>query len=726
MGKMTKVYLCLVFVLSIKFLYSSDNSAKQLSSILNANILANEIIFDKQNNTIIAKGDVDVSRGNQRLLADKLFYNKLKDTILVQGNIKLLDSKNIFFSDTFKLSGDMKQGVAYSITGVLSDGSLVAANKLEKKSDQLHQLDQVVYSPCKLCRKSSEQPTWQVKSRHIMWDKVKDKIVHTDARLEIKGVPIAYTPYLSHYGPNIQRSSGFLSPTLGISNDLGAIVGVPYYWAINTDKDLTVTPFYTRDALIGLLRYHQKFCSGFLDIESSFTNSYLTNEKKQKTPRGHLKAIALFNINQHWRGGVDFNRVLDKTYLKKYKFLGYNNDLFLTSRIFGEGFFGRNYTLLEGIYFQDLSKNSSVDDTPFIIPSVSVDMSTKPGWNNGVFFLSGNVLNLQRRKGHNLQRAITDVGWRSNLIHDRGVVSDIMLSLRGDLYYISNFDMGANDYSGTVSRYIPKLHVKFMYPLYKHLSSGRMVVAPVVGCTITKVNSNPVHMPNEDASFALFDDVNMFSSNHIIGKDLVDAYSRINYGLQIAYYSKYFGNSSIFVGQSYNLTGLSRQLLSLGVQDDRSDYVIKLNLKYKEWLKIVNNALLSKRSLYAKKNISSVRVGKPILKVKVKYIKFSREIASKELEQMEQKISTQVANNWSLHIKSINNLGSKGGALSQEGGVTYKDDCFTCRTTLSKSFFTHKDLRPNVTFMIRFSFKTLGEVEFSDRRDDDLDYYTNH
>ena len=711
-----RIYIAFFINLLIICNASPNKSApKEKTALLQANLLADEIIFDKQNNIINAKGNVDVRHQKQRLLSNLLTYNKTTNTMVAKGNVKFIDSqKNIFFGEFFQLSGDMKKGMANSITGILSDGSLVAANKLEKKDNKIHQLDQSVYSPCKLCRKSKEPPTWQIKSRHTIWDKNKDKIIHTDARLEIKGIPVIYTPYLSHYGPNAQRKSGFLSPTLGLSNDLGMIIGIPYYWAIASDKDLTLTPFYTRDASIAFLHYRQKFCSGSLNIEGSLTkNSLSQNTKKIKKLRGHLKASASWNINKNWRTGVEFNRVLDKTYLKKYKFLGYNNDLFFTSRLYGEGFFKKNYVLIEGVHFQDISETNNDDNIPFVTPSINIDFSTEPGWKNGIFFFSGNVLNIQRRKSYNVRRLIGALGWYSHTTSNIGVVSYIKFSLRNDLYHVSNF----NKYSGTSFRYIPKIHMKFMYPLYKQLQGGRMIISPLIGCTVTKTGNNPSKIPNEDSSFTLFDDINMFSVNHIIGKDLIDSYSRINYGIQFTYYSQSLGNSSLFIGQSYNINRLSKKLTDLGILNKQSDYVIKCDLKYKDWLVLSNNTLLAKQSFNTKKNISLLQLGKPIFKIDTKYIKFSKEFTLNTLEQIEQKFSSQFTERWSAHVQHIRNLGKNNYTLSQEAGITYKDDCFTCKTTLSKSFFTHKDLKPNVTFLIQLSFKNLGDVEFSDKRD---------
>ena len=42
----------------------------------------------------------------------------------------------------------------------------------------------------------------------------------------------------------MKRKSGFLSPVYGNSSTLGYITGIPYYYALAPNADITVTPEY--------------------------------------------------------------------------------------------------------------------------------------------------------------------------------------------------------------------------------------------------------------------------------------------------------------------------------------------------------------------------------------------------------------------------------------------------------------------------------------------------
>ena len=58
---------------------------------------------------------------------------------------------------------------------------------------------------------------------------------------EIHDIPVFYAPRLSHPDPSVERRSGFLTPSFQDTRNLGEGLTIPYFWAIDKDKDLTIT-----------------------------------------------------------------------------------------------------------------------------------------------------------------------------------------------------------------------------------------------------------------------------------------------------------------------------------------------------------------------------------------------------------------------------------------------------------------------------------------------------
>ena len=368
---LTTFLLCLVYLASGPSKADEQHSLEKNLSNEKTLMLADSVDFDQHKDIVRARGHVQVARDKMTLYADEITYDRKADLIVAQGNVRLVDAdNNMSFAHRIELSGDFKEGVAHAIRGIMADDALFAANSIKRTNGTRNQFNQVAYTPCEVCRSDPHKsPTWQIKSRHMIWDEVSGDITHADARLEIGDIPVIYTPYLSHPGPTVKRRSGFLSAILGGGGGLGAIVGVPYFWAIDKDKDLTVTPFYTKENPLLWWVYRQSFCQGFFKFESSVTHSKYkrgpTNrEKVENRLRGHVKTSAQVNITRNWRAGFNIHRTLDDTYLKKYRFLGQTRDHFLTSDLYAESFWKRNYARIEAISFQSLTQNDSASHPP--------------------------------------------------------------------------------------------------------------------------------------------------------------------------------------------------------------------------------------------------------------------------------------------------------------------------------------------------------------------------
>ena len=106
-----------------------------------------------------------------------------------------------------------------------------------------------MYSPCDLCRDDpSAPPIWQLKAREIDHDKELQLVEFRDSVMEIDGWPVFYSPYISMPDPSVKRASGFLPPSVGSSNTLGAHVTIPYFLVLGPDKDVTFAPRFTTRA----------------------------------------------------------------------------------------------------------------------------------------------------------------------------------------------------------------------------------------------------------------------------------------------------------------------------------------------------------------------------------------------------------------------------------------------------------------------------------------------
>ncbi|MEW5729185.1 MAG: LptA/OstA family protein [Pseudomonadota bacterium] len=207
-------------------------------------LVADQIIHDRELGIVTATGNVEIVQTGKTLTADTVSYNLKQDVISASGNVTLVEPDgNVAFSEYFELTGDFKEGVAQEIRVLLADRSRMRASSARRVGGVRTDYDNPAYTACEPCAEDPDrEPLWQVKAKEATHDQATRMIEYRDVWMELGGVPVAYTPYLSHPDPTVKRKSGFLIPTAGVSSSLGTNITVPYFWAIADNQDLTFSP----------------------------------------------------------------------------------------------------------------------------------------------------------------------------------------------------------------------------------------------------------------------------------------------------------------------------------------------------------------------------------------------------------------------------------------------------------------------------------------------------
>jgi LPS-assembly protein len=693
-------------------------------------LFADEIINDDKNKIVTAKGHVEITRDCKTIYADVITYDEKTDIITAFGNVRLHDDKgNVIFSCYAELTGDLKEAFAEEIRAILSDNALLAANQSRRIEDTKNQLELAVYSPCKVCKKDPNlAPLWQIKARRAVLDEETEDVTYTDAFMEFFGVPVMYTPYLSHPSPTVNKRSGILAPIYGGSKDLGFIFGVPFFYDISPDKDITITPVYTKLNPLLIASYRQRFCHGKLRFDFSITKSELikglpTNEREMNEVRGHIDTEGLFDINRNWRAGFDIKRALDETYFRRYKFLGFQDDSFLTSRVYAERFTERDYAMIEAMSYQGLRVVDQQKRTPFIAPSADLNLVSGPSWFGGTFYLDGNLLNLVRERGTKMQRFSATGSWRRETIYDEGYVVDLNASLRQDVYHIEDFRrplrpnrplINNKEFTGTRARFFPQFTGDIKYPFIKFIENARLIIEPIVGLVAAIPHVKNREIPDEDSNLFEFNDVNLFAPIRFAGLDRIDPGSRLNWGVRTALFSSCFTNTELFLGQSYAFEENDRLQRRRGLHQHLSDYVARASFNYRDWLSLEGRFMFDRRDLSAKRNESTASIGPAVLRVSAMYSRLPRVFEPTfATEQILYKVGSNFAENWTAEVYQYRELGRKGGKLTQGASLTYTDECFTFVTRAYKDFYVDRDVRPGWTFGFALVFKNLGQIAFT-------------
>jgi LPS-assembly protein len=192
-----------------------------------------------------------------RLLeADRVVYDRNTSRVYAEGNARLTETNGtVARAERFDFTDDFKAGFIESLQVDTTDNTHFSAPRAERAGDATI-FDMGAYTACEACKDDPSKPrTWSLKAKRIIHDNAEKMIYYEDASFELLGLPIAYVPFWSSPDPSVKRKSGFLTPAFTYRSQLGAGFGIPYFWALAPDYDLTITPmFFTRQGYHGAVR----------------------------------------------------------------------------------------------------------------------------------------------------------------------------------------------------------------------------------------------------------------------------------------------------------------------------------------------------------------------------------------------------------------------------------------------------------------------------------------
>lgn len=668
---------------------------------------ADTMSHDRQLGVVTASGHVEVSRNNQVLLADHLVYNQRDDILTATGNVSLLEADGtVFFAEYVELTGDLKNGVVRDIRIILADGARIAANGGRRTDGTVHEMSKGVYSACNLCTDDpTRPPLWQVKAVKLTQDNQTHDVSYEDAWLEIKGVPVAYTPYFSHPDPTVKKRSGLLPPSFGSSSDLGMLVQVPYFYNISPSEDVTLTPFIASDEGPGLIGdYRRHFQKGKAQVTASIT------QDSENDVRGHIDSQGRFDIDNSWRWGFDAERATDDTYMRRYRF---GSPQSLTSRLYTEGFRKRNYFAANAYAFQGLQADDDPGTTPVVLPMLDYRHVGQPGKFGGRTRMDVNLLSLARSDGTDTRRFSVDAGYDIPYTGPMGDVYTLSTSLRGDIYQVNDLDRGDGDdtYNGVTERLIPEVALNWRYPFVKSEGPILQIFEPITSFIVSPYGGNPDTIPNEDSLEVEFDDTNLFNSSRFSGLDRVESGPRVNYGARWAAYGAGGGYTSVLFGQSYRLKEDDTFTEDSGLKDNLSDVVGRLQVSPNQYLDLLYRTRLDKEDFTPRRNEFTMSTGPRSLRLSAGYVFFDRQQESEFTDTREEwrsAVTAQINRYWRTTTSVVYDAEEKE-SRSYDMSLIYEDECLIFDTRFARSFYSDRDLVPSDSIIFRVMFKTLGE-----------------
>ncbi len=679
------------WVLSLFMYFFSQNALAQNTQIKEntppISLQADLLKYDQNNDLLMASGQVEIEQDGQILLADEVTYSKTRDIATAKGNVTIVGvNGETYFADEAKLSDGLKSGFAKNISTIMSDGSRFVARSGQRIDGHQIIVTDGVYSACRLCEENpTKPPIWQMRAGRIIHDSQNQNIYYHNARMEIFGVPVIYTPYFSHPEPSVERRSGFVKPSFSFDSKLGAAARNYYYFDIAPDKDATVELSVTskQNSVLGG-EWRQRFEHGELFFEGSINRSTIRGGSdddtilKERDWRGHIFSTGRYDMNDQWRAGFNINRTIDDFYLKDFD---YSSDDILKNDLYLERFSGRNYTNANLTYFQDLRPNIT-EEQPKLTPLIEHKAFGNPNeLFGGRWAMNSQFLNLIRDGDQSMSRLSLHPSWERQDYTKHGLKISSEAILRNDNYWIRDLapgQTGSGDDDQLQSRFLPSAHFKSSYPLIKPIQSSRLLIEPITSLTLSPNQSIDDDIPNEDSRDIQLDISNLFENNRFSGNDRIETGSHAAYGLKTGVYTGTGNSAFLTLGQSYRFTDDNSFPNGSGLENDKSDYVGQIELTMDDTYFLDYRFQFDEDSLKGRRHEMQAAVIKDDYTLRGAYL-FAQAVAGTGItdrQQFQIEGEKQINPTWAVFGSTLNDLSGDAGLLKASAGVEYKNDCF--------------------------------------------------
>ena len=280
-----------------------------------ATLMADQVYVDSAGR-LIAQGSVEIWHGSIRMTAQRVSFDQRHDSLILEGPLTISDGPDtVVLADEAQLAPSLRAGVLTSARLVLDQQLQIAAARMERGTNGVSQLDQVVASSCPVCA-TNPTPLWEIRADRVQHDENNGQLRFYRTQFRLAGVPIFYAPRLDLPAPGNDRLRGVLRPEVHSDSTFGLRVGVPYFIPFGDTQDLTVTPMASTSGMVSLgLRYRLARSNGGIEIGGQISSDDLIPGKDL---RGYGYMRALFHLRNDWVLSADVIGASEASYLDTY------------------------------------------------------------------------------------------------------------------------------------------------------------------------------------------------------------------------------------------------------------------------------------------------------------------------------------------------------------------------------------------------------------------------
>ncbi|WP_068112351.1 LPS-assembly protein LptD [Tropicimonas marinistellae] len=533
---------------------------------------------------LVATGAVEALYGNVRLKAERITYDEATDRLEISGPIVLTQGVNtVVLADSAELSTDLRDGLLRSARVVMDQQLQLAAAEVDRVGGRYTQLYKTVASSCEVCA-AHPVPLWQIRAKRIVHDDLEKQLYFDDAIFEVMGLPVMYLPQLRLPDPTVERATGFLTPELRSTDELGFGIKLPYFITLGDSADLTVTPYWSANRTRTLeLRYRQAFRKGKIEVEGAVSR----DDIRPEGPRAYLFAEGEFDLPYNFDLEFDIETASDDTYLLDYD---YSDKDRLDSAVSLSRTQRDRTFLAEAIAYRSLRSSEDNNTQPFLVGDASWAHRFEPAWLGGTADYLLAAHGHERRsdediEGRDVARISGALGWRRDWSGPWGLRLGAAARARLDHTQVNDDSRFADE----ITEFTPTGVAEVRWPWQKQAGNAYHVIEPVVQFVWRPDDAKDA--PQDESTQLEFDEGNLFALSRFPASDVLERGLRANVGIGWTRYDPAGWTLATMVGRVYRQEDLGQFDGYESLDGVRSDWLTAVQLDLPNRLSLINRAL---------------------------------------------------------------------------------------------------------------------------------------
>jgi LPS-assembly protein len=674
-----------------------------------------DILFDNNKNYIKSDNPATIlDLEKNEIYLDSFEYSTSDGFFKSAGKIEIIDSKNNRYNFSQIYIDEKKKEIVGTDSKAFLNQEDFKINKDNKPRvfsntvniyEQKTKFTKSIFTLCDY-RKNDKCPPWSLQAKEMLHDKKKKTIYYNNAVIKVYDFPILFLPKLSHPDPTVDRRSGFLIPSFSDSKNLGAGFDIPYFWALDKDKDFTLrNKLFASENPLFLGEYRQAFKKSNLILDFGYTEGYKkTTTTKKSGDKSHFfsKFIKNFKGKNNSDNNIELTvqNVSNDKYLKLYKIksnlIEYEKDILENSFTFNRenenSFLGFKASAYETL------KDGYNDKYEYILPDVIFDRNLFASNKYGNLDLTSN-LNIHNYDTNKFTKfLVNDLDWK---FKTNNFASGLKGNWIGKLKNVNYETKNTSEYKDDPeTEFFGALGYLSKIDLFKNNNNNNYLLTPKM-----LLRYAPGNMRKDNTKFKL-------NNKNIFSLDRLNSYNNFENGLSATLGFDYEVKNNekelnFSIGQIINKKENQDMPSSSSLDEKLSDLVGNANIKINNSLDFDYNFALDQN--YKDLNYNEIGFNFDLnpIKFDIDYLQEKKHIGNQEYFKTNLEYSKGNNGLFAFEMKrNIITNSSEYYNLSYE----YLNDCLRAGLVYRREFYNDSELESENSLMFKITLTPFGDI----------------